>query len=243
MKECVKHHHAILNVCLAMENFFNPYCLIKSLQITFQLCFLLFISVNVRHSERQKQLFMNIYILLSSCNRVQLSLFQQSTTSILRNINLIQYVSLTSMELLIFTYFGEVLRIQSLRIGESLMRSSWVERSVAMKKDALIILQNASRPVTLTSGKFYPMDIQRFKSVRAPQNYCISFSILLRPFRLLLQHSLFSPFCKTCKLKAIFKFAPLELNSHLKDKGKIIKTLLNLDIPGFHLLQIIRNQM
>ncbi|XP_058988311.1 putative odorant receptor 85e isoform X2 [Musca domestica] len=43
--ECVLLHQFILKSCNTLEGLFNPYCLIKSLQITLQLCLLAFVGV------------------------------------------------------------------------------------------------------------------------------------------------------------------------------------------------------
>ena len=45
--ECVRLHRFILESCDTLEELFNPYCLIKSLQITLQLCLLVFVGVAV----------------------------------------------------------------------------------------------------------------------------------------------------------------------------------------------------
>lgn len=47
--ECVQLHQFILESCNTLEELFNPYCLIKSLQITFQLCLLAFVGVAVSY--------------------------------------------------------------------------------------------------------------------------------------------------------------------------------------------------
>lgn len=47
LQECVQLHLFILRSCDTLERLFNPYCLIKSLQITFQLCLLAFVGVAV----------------------------------------------------------------------------------------------------------------------------------------------------------------------------------------------------
>ncbi|XP_017073437.1 putative odorant receptor 85e [Drosophila eugracilis] len=44
--ECVRLHRFILHCSLELENLFSPYCLVKSLQITFQLCLLVFVGVS-----------------------------------------------------------------------------------------------------------------------------------------------------------------------------------------------------
>ncbi|XP_037943064.1 putative odorant receptor 85e [Teleopsis dalmanni] len=43
--ECVHLHRFIIESCNMLEELFNPYCLVKSLQITMQLCLLVFVGV------------------------------------------------------------------------------------------------------------------------------------------------------------------------------------------------------
>ncbi|XP_017058189.1 putative odorant receptor 85e [Drosophila ficusphila] len=44
--ECVRLHRFVLHCAVELENLFSPYCLVKSLQITFQLCLLVFVGVS-----------------------------------------------------------------------------------------------------------------------------------------------------------------------------------------------------
>ncbi|KAH8264169.1 hypothetical protein KR038_004100, partial [Drosophila bunnanda] len=44
--ECVRLHRFILHCSMELEDLFSPYCLVKSLQITFQLCLLVFVGVS-----------------------------------------------------------------------------------------------------------------------------------------------------------------------------------------------------
>lgn len=83
----------------------------------------------------------------------------------MRTINLVQYLVLTLSELLMFTYFGEVLGNHSIRAGEAYFRSPWWLHANCIKRDIFIFLTNTKRMVKLTAGKFYPMDIQRLRSV------------------------------------------------------------------------------
>ncbi|XP_039947531.1 putative odorant receptor 85e [Bactrocera tryoni] len=132
--QCVQFHSFILDVCKEMEELFNPFCLVKSIQVTFQLCLLVFIGVV---GER----------------------------SLVRILNLVQYVTLTFIELLIFTYFGELLRGHSVRSGEAFWRSQWWTHTAPIRQDILILLANSKRAVRLTAGKFYAMDVERLRSV------------------------------------------------------------------------------
>ncbi|KAI8121869.1 Odorant receptor 85e [Lucilia cuprina] len=132
--ECVLLHKFILKSCDALEDLFNPYCLIKSLQITLQLCLLVFVGV-------------------------------AGESSTMRTINLVQYLALTLSELLMFTYFGELLRNHSVRAGEAFFRSQWWPHAHYIKRDIFVFLVNTKRAVKITAGKFYLMDIQRLRSV------------------------------------------------------------------------------
>lgn len=57
--ECVHLHQFILKACDTLEELFNPFCLIKSLQVTFQLCLLVFVGVEVRNCLNQSPLALN----------------------------------------------------------------------------------------------------------------------------------------------------------------------------------------
>ncbi|CAD6991346.1 unnamed protein product [Ceratitis capitata] len=132
--QCVQLHRFILDACKELEELFNPYCLVKSIQVTLQLCLLVFVGVA---GER----------------------------SMVRIVNLAQYVTLTLVELLMFTYFGELLRGHSVRCGEAFWRSQWWTHTIPIRQDILILLANSKRAVRLTAGKFYAMDIERLRSV------------------------------------------------------------------------------
>ncbi|XP_054081316.1 putative odorant receptor 85e [Zeugodacus cucurbitae] len=132
--QCVQLHRFILDACKELEELFNPYCLVKSIQVTFQLCLLIFIGVV---GERQ----------------------------IVRILNLAQYAFLTFVEMLMLTYFGELLRGHSVRCGEAFWRSQWWTHSIVIRKDILILLANSKRAVRLTAGKFFAMDVERLRAV------------------------------------------------------------------------------
>lgn len=97
--------------------------------------------------------------------------------TIVRAINLINYVSLTFIELLMFTYYGEVLKEQSVKVNTAFWMSNWYEHLDLIRKDIFIFTTNAKRPVVLTAGKLYPMDLAKFISV---VTQAISFLTLLR---------------------------------------------------------------
>ncbi|CAD7092713.1 unnamed protein product [Hermetia illucens] len=134
LNECIRHHQAIVKVCSLLEEFYNPFCLFKSLQMTIELCFLVFVSVN-------------------------------TTTSVLKSLNFAQYLFLTLCELFIFTYLGQVLKIQSLKTADALFRCDWYLLDADIRKNLLIFLPIAMRPVQMTSAKFSGMDTQRLRTV------------------------------------------------------------------------------
>ncbi|EDW84317.1 uncharacterized protein Dwil_GK14075 [Drosophila willistoni] len=47
--QCILLHRFILRCAAELENLFSPYCLVKSLQITLQLCLLVFVGVSGQH--------------------------------------------------------------------------------------------------------------------------------------------------------------------------------------------------
>ncbi|EDV94818.1 putative odorant receptor 85e [Drosophila grimshawi] len=67
--ECVRLHRFILECAAELEELFSPYCLFKSLQITFQLCLLVFVGVSgsrevVRVINQLQYLILTIFELL-----------------------------------------------------------------------------------------------------------------------------------------------------------------------------------
>ncbi|CAD7092714.1 unnamed protein product [Hermetia illucens] len=134
LNECIRHHQGIVKVCTLLEEFYNPFCLVKSLQMTVQLCFLVFVSVN-------------------------------TTASVLKSLNLAQYLFMTLCELFIFTYLGQVLKVQSLKTADALFRCDWYLLDLDIRKNLLIFLPIAIRPVQMTSAKFSGMDTQRLRAI------------------------------------------------------------------------------
>uniref|UniRef100_A0A1A9W482 Odorant receptor n=1 Tax=Glossina brevipalpis TaxID=37001 RepID=A0A1A9W482_9MUSC len=58
--ECVHLHQFILKACDTFEELFNPFCLIKTLQVTLQLCLLVFVGVEVSNSQSLTQSFIRV---------------------------------------------------------------------------------------------------------------------------------------------------------------------------------------
>ena len=47
LRDCIQHHQMLMQFCKMLEHFLNPYILVKSLQLTFQLCNLSFTLLKV----------------------------------------------------------------------------------------------------------------------------------------------------------------------------------------------------
>ncbi len=48
LRECIIHHQNLVQVCTMLESFYNPIVLVKSLQVTLQICNLAYVSTTVR---------------------------------------------------------------------------------------------------------------------------------------------------------------------------------------------------
>lgn len=48
LHECIIHHQNIIKVCVMLERFYNPIVLVKSLQVTLQICNLAYVATTVR---------------------------------------------------------------------------------------------------------------------------------------------------------------------------------------------------
>lgn len=84
--------------------------------------------------------------------------------SIMKLINILEYLALTSSELLIFCYYGEVVERHSDRIGDALMKSEWYLCSGSTRKKMIVMMTN-SQPVRFTAGKFYYINFVKFFQV------------------------------------------------------------------------------
>lgn len=47
LRDCVIHHQNLINICGMLERFYNPIVLVKSLQVTLQICNLAYVSTTV----------------------------------------------------------------------------------------------------------------------------------------------------------------------------------------------------
>lgn len=48
LRECIDQHRNLMRICYLLEQLYNPIVLVKSLQITLQVCNLAFVSTKVR---------------------------------------------------------------------------------------------------------------------------------------------------------------------------------------------------
>lgn len=75
-----------------------------------------------------------------------------------------------------------MLRQQSVKVGDALMRAQWPEISRYFKNDILIIQTCSLRPITLSGAKIFPLDISQLKMVG---------SSILTPYAVLFQQKFY----------------------------------------------------
>lgn len=51
LRECIIHHQNLVQVCTMLESFYNPIVLVKSFQVTLQICNLAYVSTTVQHAQ------------------------------------------------------------------------------------------------------------------------------------------------------------------------------------------------
>lgn len=100
LRECIVHHQHIVQVCNILERFYNPIVLVKSLQVTLQICNLAYVATKVRQLNEN----------FSFSSRKMFTF--QTTSSLMQNINYLEYLFLTLFDIMIFGYAGNWLKEQ-----------------------------------------------------------------------------------------------------------------------------------
>ncbi|KAM7362731.1 odorant receptor 83a-like [Cochliomyia hominivorax] len=137
LKKCVDHHRYILECLNKMESFYSPIWFLKTAQVLFAVTLMTFVSVKST----------------------------KARTSYMEMITLGQYLFLDSWELLIISYFGEIVNANSQRCGEALMRSPWYIHMREMKYDFLFFMLNSKRSFKLTAGKMYVINTEHLRAM------------------------------------------------------------------------------
>lgn len=79
--------------------------------------------------------------------------------------NLALYLMLTFLDILQMCYFGEILKLQSIRIGNGLFYSPWYLCGGQFRRSMSIILANVTKPLVITGGKFFVLDLSKMTGV------------------------------------------------------------------------------
>lgn len=77
------------------------------------------------------------------------------------------YALLTFLDIFELSYFGEMLKQQSLKVGDALFRSPWHLCGAQFRRSMSIFLAHNSRPILLTGGKFFILDFAKMSAVSA----------------------------------------------------------------------------
>nr|AID61225.1 odorant receptor [Calliphora stygia] len=136
-KNCADHHRYIVECLKKMDDFYSPIWFFKTGEVIFLMCLVAFVSVK---STTANSSFMKI-------------------------LSLGQYLLLVAVEMLVICYFGEIIYMNSQRCGDALLRSPWYIHITEMQRDFMIFLQNTKKPVQLSAGKMYTLNIELFKSI------------------------------------------------------------------------------
>lgn len=156
----IRHHQMLIKFTKMLEDFFNIWVLLKSIQTTIQVGVLTytFLKVNGFHFlYREKSIFL---IFFGGCGRI----FQIHAT-VDQYFNLFSYVILTGLDVYSLCYFGEQLKSQTSRIGDALFRCPWHLCGGPFRRIASIILANTTKPCVMTGGKFFVLDFEKLTSV------------------------------------------------------------------------------
>ncbi|KAJ6627578.1 Odorant receptor 83a, partial [Pseudolycoriella hygida] len=134
LRDCATHHQNLIQISGMLERFYNPIVLVKSLQVTLQICNLAYVSTN-------------------------------TTSSLMQNINYLEYLFLTLFDIMIFGYAGNWIKEQSIRVGDAALRSPWYLCGSSFRRSLSIILANTVHPLQLTGGKFFILDYTKVIAV------------------------------------------------------------------------------
>ncbi|CAO1411950.1 unnamed protein product [Diamesa serratosioi] len=114
--------------------------------------------------------FYSVYLFCKLFHATFLICFLAYTASIMeaspiKITNVFAYFSLATGELLLLCYYAEQLKRHSARAGEALMRSNWQTFVGPVQRCMIILLSNATKPIVLSAGNIYNLDIEQFRTV------------------------------------------------------------------------------
>lgn len=77
----------------------------------------------------------------------------------------LQYFTLTILSLMLIGYAGNSIKQESNRITDALARCPWHLCGGPFRRDMLMFMKNTAKPMVLTGGKFFDVDIDKVKAV------------------------------------------------------------------------------
>lgn len=72
---------------------------------------------------------------------------------------------MTTLDIILLSYVGDILKQQSTRVGDAVFRCPWYLCGAKFRKSISILLANAAKPLTLTGGKFFVLDYNKMIGV------------------------------------------------------------------------------
>lgn len=139
LNECIRHHQAIVRCCDKLEDVASPFILVKSIELSFQICIL------------------------------ALTFMKSTGTSMVENLNIIQYLMLTLIDLFIVSYMGQVIQNQSVRVRDFLFETPWYLFGGPIRRSMLIMQLYTLRPKVITGGRFFIMGYDKCIAVNISQ--------------------------------------------------------------------------
>lgn len=100
LADCIRHHHLLIKCGRLLENIASPFILVKSIEISFQICVLALT-------------FMKVFAVHSILINMKFSILAMQTTgSVAANMNTAQYLGLTLFDLYMISYLGQIIQDQ-----------------------------------------------------------------------------------------------------------------------------------
>nr|APZ81446.1 olfactory receptor 24 [Adelphocoris lineolatus] len=139
LRECLIDHQTLLRLLKQMEDVFNPIFLFQMLTSTFTICLVLF--------------------------QLNFHLASGNDLPIVVTFKFIMYLVFGSMELLVYSWGGQMIYNKSEEIYWSLQKCGWHKGSHEFQTNVMIAMIRSQYPITLTAGKFYAVNLASFAQV------------------------------------------------------------------------------
>lgn len=148
---CILDHQKILRVCCTLEKLLNPIALLQVLASTVSLCFIPIMIV---------QPFSN-----TNSNAMSQTVL---------NCKLALYLACVVSELAIYCVCGHIICEQTASIQEHFYSIDWTDCTKNFRRSLLVAITRSKKPVTLTAGKLYPVDLVMFTSIMKTSYSCFT---------------------------------------------------------------------